>query len=183
MCLAGFAACGGSDPSAADHGFPATYAGDIKNDCQQYVACQQEKEMQAPANFVDKCIEAESKALNDNPTQQPLFLTRITRCQGRVSCDWETCTTNTPTPEYGMTQIDKLNYLCAAETQCKVDMGMQVGDPQAANANCAGIYVGTLDNLSVAERSQFQTAFDGCSTMTSCQFLGCMGMMGVNVQQ
>jgi hypothetical protein len=174
MWLAGFAACG-SEPK--DELANDTWAGmnqeKLAYDCRQVVACN-EMRMTDTVGGYDDCVETNAKNLNAQADGQARFLTKYSRCSLHTSCDYTMCVSVDPVSSYGMSQIDKLNYVCQAKAQCGMEMGNPVnGDANVAVANCAGVYVGTLDTWSLDQRNQFVDTFNGCSTLASCQFLAC----------
>ena len=69
---------------------------------------------------------------------------------------------------YGVSQMDKLNYICSGKAQCGADMGNPVSDMNTEIANCVARYVGTLDTWQLDQRNEFVDQFNTCATLASC---------------
>src|SRR4051794_17563119 len=118
MWIAGFGGCSAEPRDEFASGTWADLNMDkLDYDCRQVTACNEERNSQI-ANGYDKCMKENATNLNANPASQAVFLTKYTRCNLHMSCDYTTCVSTNPPSSYGMSQIDKLNYVCSAKANC-----------------------------------------------------------------
>jgi hypothetical protein len=173
MWIAGFGACSNDPKNELD---TSTWAGMNKDkldyDCRQVIACN-EMNMNDAVGDYDDCVHANAQKLNANTTGQAVFLTKYFRCNQHPGCDYTRCVGMDPVMSYGKDHITTLNYVCQAKSDCGTEMGHPVDDPTTAVANCAAMYVGTVDTWQLDQRNAFEAQFNSCGTLASCQFLAC----------
>ncbi len=167
-------ACGGGPSSPVDD--PSTFAGmnktRIENDCEQTRLCKLSRNEAVEGDFTQTCVAMEANTLNSMPQTQPQFLSTTNRCGVFTTCDYWDCTQRHPSG-YGEQQMASITYACQQKTQCALDQGRSVGDPNQAVNNCVGAEVGTVFNFGVPDRMAYESAYAMCSAYASCDFAQC----------
>jgi len=162
--------CGGGDGGNAN--FSKDYAAEISKDCKESVNCFLQRDEQVEADPFNECIKDTSKALDADADLQDTFLTNYGRCSNFIVCDYYECATSGATG-YGDSQIQRVQYRCQSESDCRAASGMGDPDPGYAINSCVAIRKGELDTLIATQRTAWEQSFLRCSTVTGCDFVNC----------
>ncbi|MDH5670707.1 MAG: hypothetical protein OEZ06_01070 [Myxococcales bacterium] len=169
--------CGGDEHKSIldPNSFSGMHEAELTYDCQESVNCFNQRG-QLPAiegNQFTACIEASAAMLEGDAQRQMQFVNNFQRCSAFVSCQYYDCASANASSSYGATQLPKVMHHCSAKVACQTLQGILQEDPTVAQNNCEGFGVSTLDNLSAAERLQYEQDYMMCAALTGCEFVSC----------
>jgi hypothetical protein len=149
----------------------------IQYDCGESRQCADDEDRKPAANFVDTCITMEASQFASHPESQARFLNIFNRCNLFKACGYRDCTKPLPdgsiTPGYGESVAPQITFGCAQKVQCQVDQGKPVDNAMLQINNCVGATEGAFFHFANSDRSAYESAFNMCSPLVSCAFVGC----------
>jgi hypothetical protein len=169
--------CGGGDGGNAN--FSKDYAAEIGKDCKETVNCALQRDEQVENDPFNECLKDTSHLLDGDAELQEQFLTNYGRCSQFIVCDYFECATSGASG-YGDSQVQRVQYRCQSESDCRAAMGNPDPDPMYAVNSCIAIRKGELDTLIVNQRSAWEEDFLRCSTVTGCEFVNCFAAAMAN---
>lgn len=165
----GFGCGGGGD---GNMNFSQDYAAEIRKDCNESVNCFLQRDEQVEDDPFNECIKDSSNKLDGDAEQQEAFLTNFGRCSNFIVCDYYECATSGASG-YGDSQLQRVQYRCQAESECRAAGGMPDADPAYAVNSCVAIRKGELDTLIATQRTAWEQSFLRCSMVVGCEFVNC----------
>jgi len=164
---------GGGDDPLADDTFAGMNEDLIRYDCNQTVQCKVQKGEPLAEDPFETCVIDTAELLESQPQKQNEFLMNFNRCSAHVVCEYRSCAIADIQGGYGQMHMDKVDYNCRQDVECRRQLGTLMADPTTEINSCIANNVGLLDRFTPDMRTQFEAEFVRCTGQVACNFTNC----------